>query len=283
MNTSPHTTLIAADALRSLVADGPQPTILEASFDLADTAAGGRIYDVGHITGALYVHLERDLSGQATGTNGRHPLPDRAAFATTVAGLGIAPGRQVVVYDRQGGMYAARVWWMLRWLGHGSVAVLDGGFAAWQAAGGEVSDRAETAASAPTYPEAPAQVAHVDAATVASQAGLDAVLDARAADRFRGDNEPLDRVGGHIPGALNRPFTLNLEAGRFKPAAQLREEFDAALGGRPAAAVIHSCGSGVTACHNLLAMEHAGLSGSRLYPGSWSEWSADPSRPVARG
>ena len=283
MNTSPFTTLVSADALRTLLSSGPQPTVLEASFDLGDTAAGERIYEAGHIPGAVYVHLERDLSGHATGTNGRHPLPDRAAFAKTVAGFGIAPDQQVVVYDRQGGMYAARAWWMLRWLGHANVAVLDGGIAAWQAAGGELSAAVEKVASAPAYPETPALVDHVDAAAVASQTGVAAVLDARAADRFRGENETLDRVGGHIPGALNRWFASNLKDGRFKPAVQLHEEFSAALGGRAAAEVIHSCGSGVTACHNLLAMEHAGLSGSRLYPGSWSEWSADPARPVARG
>ena len=146
-----------------------------------------------------------------------------------------------------------------------------------------MSTRTEAATSAPVYPNRPALADRVDAAAVAALTGRAAVLDARAADRFRGDNEPLDRVGGHMPGALNRPFASNLEKGRFKPAEQLRDEFAAALGGRAAPEIIHSCGSGVTACHNLLAMEHAGLSGSRLYPGSWSEWSADPSRPVARG
>lgn len=285
MNTNTFTTLIAADALRALVSKPSPPTILEASFDLVDTAAGERIYEAGHIPGALYVHLERDLSGHATGHNGRHPLPERPAFTQTVASLGIAPQSQVVIYDRQGGMYAARAWWMLRWLGHEGVAVLDGGFAAWVDAGGETSTRKERATAAPAYPQSPTRVESVDAAAVASQIGRDGmtVLDARAADRFRGDSEPLDRVAGHIPGALNRPFVQNLDNGRFKPAAQLRDEFAALLGGRQAGQIVHSCGSGVTACHNLLAMAHAGLAGSRLYPGSWSEWSSDPARPVARG
>ena len=265
------------------MSSGAAPTVLEASFDLGDTAAGERVYGAAHIPGALYVHLERDLSGAATGRNGRHPLPDRSAFAGTAGALGITPERQVVVYDRQGGMYAARAWWMLRWLGHEHVAVLDGGMDAWRACGGDVSTRSEAAPAAPAYPDRPALADRVDAAAVAARTGPAAVLDARAADRFRGDSEPLDRVGGHIPGALNRPFASNLEQGRFKPAERLRDEFSAALGGRAASAIIHSCGSGVTACHNLLAMEHAGLAGSRLYPGSWSEWSADPARPVARG
>jgi len=182
-------------------------------------------------------------------------------------------------------MYAARLWWMLKWLGHDAVAVLDGGLATWQAAGfatasGPAPARNDTATP---YPDRPSLVGTVDADAVAHRASGQAVLDARAPDRFRGENETLDPVGGHIPGALNRFFRLNLEAdGRFKPAATLRSEFAAALGGRRAEDLIHSCGSGVTACHNLLAMTHAGLAGSVLYPGSWSEWSSDPARAVSR-
>ena len=279
------TTLVDAPQLAALLAGDSPPVVLDASFDLADTSAGERRYADAHIAASRYVHLDHDLSTAKTGRNGRHPLPDRATFARTVASLGIGPGTQVVVLDAQGGMYAARLWWMLKWLGHDAVAVLDGGLAAWQAAGFATVAGASPArnAMAAPYPDRPSLVVTVDADAVAQRASGQAVLDARAPDRFRGENETLDPVGGHIPGALNRFFRLNLEAdGRFKPVAALRNEFDAALGGRHAEDVIHSCGSGVTACHNLLAMTHAGLAGSLLYPGSWSEWSADPARAVSR-
>ncbi len=214
--------------------------------------------------------------------NGRHPLPARDAFARRVGEWGIAPGVQVVCVDAQGLPYAARAWWLLRWLGHDAVAVLDGGMQAWQAAGHALSTDAPSAAPQPPYPSRPPAMPTLDAAALLAQLGARPVLDARAAERFRGDVEPLDAVGGHIPGAHNRFFKDNLQGdGRFKPAERLRAEF-AALGGAPAQWV-HQCGSGVTACHNLLAMEHAGLTGSALYPGSWSEWSADPARPVAQG
>jgi thiosulfate/3-mercaptopyruvate sulfurtransferase len=210
-------------------------------------------------------------------------------FAATVGRLGVAPATQVVVYDRQGAMFAARLWWMLRWLGHASVAALDGGLAAWQAAGGAVESGAvDGAASAqPAYPIAAEETPltrTVDAATLQSRIGKVALIDARAPERFRGDVEPLDPQAGHIPGARNRFFKDNLGAdGRFKPADELRAEFVALLGARPSTEVVHQCGSGVTACHNLLAMAVAGLDGAALYPGSWSEWSSDPTRPVARG
>ena len=280
------TTLIDAPQLAALLAAGSPCIVLDASFDLADTAAGERRYADAHIAGSRYVHLDRDLSTTKTGSNGRHPLPQRADFARTASALGIGPGTQVVALDAQGGMYAARLWWMLKWLGHEAVAVLDGGLAAWQAAGfatasGAAPERNEMAAP---YPERPSLVGTVDADAVEQRAPALAVLDARAPDRFRGENESLDPVGGHIPGALNRFFRLNLDPeGRFKLAATLRSEFESALGGRRAEDVIHSCGSGVTACHNLLAMTHAGLAGSLLYPGSWSEWSSDPARAVSRG
>ena len=284
MTASTFDTLIDAEALRSLMAGDSPPIVLEASFDLGDTAAGERSYAAGHIPGSLYVHLDRDLCAAKNGANGRHPLTDRAAFARTAAALGVAPGRQVVALDRQGGMFAARLWWMLRWLGHASAAVLDGGFAAWLDAGGVAATSPGVATPAPPYPELPALAASVDAAGLASRLGRIALIDARSPERFRGDKEPIDRVAGHIPGALNRFHASNLvPGGLFKPAGQLRGEFASLLGARAASEVIHSCGSGVTACHNLLAMEHAGLGGSLLYPGSWSEWSADPARPIARG
>ena len=258
--------------------------VCDCRHDLADYAAGRRAYDHSHIPGARFVHLDEDLSGPKTGLNGRHPLPHPQTFALRMGALGIDNGRQVIAYDASGGSYAARLWWMLRWVGHTRVAVLDGGWDAWVRSGGAVDT--ETPSVQPTtftlrvQPEQAADAnfiaAHLEDAKVA-------VIDARSADRFRGENETLDPVAGHIPGATNRFFRMNLEAsGCFKPAHVLQHEFGALLGARSPNDVVHQCGSGVTACHNLLAMERAGLSGSRLYPGSWSEWVSDPSRPVAR-
>ncbi|MEO8925427.1 MAG: sulfurtransferase, partial [Caldimonas sp.] len=283
MSTTSSQTLIDADTLRAAMAGGAStPIVLDASFDLADPAAGERSYAAAHIPESLYVHLDRDLCAAKNGANGRHPLPARAAFAKTVAGWGVAPGRQVVTLDRQGGMYAARLWWMLRWLGHTPAAVLDGGFAAWLEAGGEASTGPGIPVSAAPYPDLPSRAGNIDAGALAARLGRSILLDARSPERFRGDKEPIDPVAGHIPGALNRFHAANVApGGKFKPAAQLREEFGAVLGPRSASEVIHSCGSGITACHNLLAMEHAGLCGSILYPGSWSEWSADSARPIA--
>jgi thiosulfate/3-mercaptopyruvate sulfurtransferase len=279
----PVTTLISAPQLRGLLDAGTPLVLLDASFDLADPAAGARAYREAHLPGARHVDLERDLSGAKTGRNGRHPLPDRADFARTAGRWGATPATQVVVYDRQQAMFAARVWWMLRWLGHAAVAVLDGGWAAWQAEGGPVSiEPAPAGASLPAYPASEPLVGTIDATALAAGLGRVRLIDARAPERFRGDVEPLDAQAGHIPGALNRFFKDNLGSdGRFKPADQLRAEFQVLTGAvQP---VVHQCGSGVTACHNLLAMEVAGAGGSLLYPGSWSEWSADPSRPLARG
>ncbi|MDO9315888.1 MAG: sulfurtransferase [Burkholderiaceae bacterium] len=283
-----HSTLIDPEALLSLTGRSEPALILDTSFDLADPAAGERAFLGAHLPGAHHVHLDRDLCGAKTGHNGRHPLPERGVFATTAGRLGITPATQVVVYDRQGAMYAARLWWMLRWLGHEAVAVLDGGFAAWQAIGGAVESSAVVAATPqPAYPVVgqPSPPMHtVDAETLQSQLDRVALIDARAPERFRGDVEPLDAQAGHIPGARNRFFKDNLAAsGRFKSAEALRAEFLVLIGTRPAAEVVHQCGSGVTACHNLLAMAVAGLDGAALYPGSWSEWSSDPTRPVARG
>jgi len=277
-------TLITAPELRELLATGPAPVVVDTGFDLADTEAGERAWRAGHLPGSFYLHVDRDLSGEKTGHNGRHPLPDRAVFAATLGRLGITPARQVIALDRQGGPYAARLWWLLRWMGHEAVAVLDGGVVAWTATGGAL-DTAEPAGSgAAPYPPRPALAGIIDAAALGSELGRVRLIDARAGERFRGEVEPIDAAAGHIPGALNRFFKDNLGAdGRFKPAAALRGEFELLLGRDAAADTVHQCGSGVTACHNLLAMEHAGLVGSKLYPGSWSEWSSDPARPVARG
>ncbi|MFM9916794.1 MAG: sulfurtransferase [Rhizobacter sp.] len=284
----PHTTLIGPEALLSLIGSGAPVLVLDTSFDLADPAAGERAFLEGHLPGAQHVHLDRDLCGAKTGLNGRHPLPERSVFAATAGRLGISSAMQVVVYDRQGAMFASRLWWMLRWLGHEAVAVLDGGWAAWQSIGGTVESGAgATASPQPAYPMVaePSPQAHtVDARTLQSQLGRIALIDARAPERFRGEVEPLDAQAGHIPGARNRFFKDNLATnGRFKSAEALRAEFLALIGIRPTAEVVHQCGSGVTACHNLLAMAVAGFDGAALYPGSWSEWSSDPSRPVARG
>jgi thiosulfate/3-mercaptopyruvate sulfurtransferase len=278
----PSSTLIDAVALRARLDAGAPIVLLDCGFDLADPAAGERAYAAGHLPGAVYVHLDRDLSGAKTGRNGRHPLPDRAEFARRAGAWGIAPGVQAVAYDAQGGPYAARAWWLLRWLGHAASAVLDGGPAAWLEAGGASTTDIAPPPARPPYPAGAPAMPTIDAPALLAVLGRRPVLDARAAERFRGEVEPLDPVAGHIPGALNRFFKDNLGPdGRFRPAAELRAAF-AALGGQPPQWV-HQCGSGVTACHNLLAMEHAGLAGSALYAGSWSEWCADPARPVARG
>ncbi|MBS0449627.1 MAG: sulfurtransferase [Proteobacteria bacterium] len=279
-----YTTLIDAAALRQMIAAGPAPVLIDASFDLAEPAAGRKSWEAGHLPGSLYLDLDHDLSGAKTGRNGRHPLPGRATFAATLGRCGITPERQVVAFDRQGGPYAARVWWMLRWMGHAAVAVLDGGVQGWLAAGGALTTEPAPPAAASPYPERASLVPTIDAGTLQKQLGRVRIIDARAGERFRGEVEPLDKAAGHIPGALNRFFKDNLQPdGRFQTAAQLQAAFLPLLGGGAASGVVHQCGSGVTACHNLLAMEHAGLAGSVLYPGSWSEWSADPARPIATG
>ena len=282
-----YTTLIQPQALQDLLQQDPVAVLLfDCSFDLTDPEAGRRLYESGHVPGAAYVHLDRVLSGPKTGANGRHPLPEREVFAARMAELGANPQTQVVAYDNAGGMYAARLWWMLRWIGHDAVAVLDGGLAAWRAAGFPASDRPGMPHPAGTLKVRDSLVSSVayDALLGHVEDGSRLVVDARAADRFRGENETIDPVGGHIPGARNRFFRDNLDAqGRFKDAAALRGEYEALLAGRPATDVVAQCGSGVTACHNLLAMEVAGLRGASLYPGSWSEWSSRPGAPMATG
>jgi thiosulfate/3-mercaptopyruvate sulfurtransferase len=280
-----HTTLIDAAGLAALPPD--DVLIVDCRFDLADPARGARDYLDGHIPGAVYASLDHDLSDlsrQAEGL-GRHPLPLESAFSTLLSRWGWRPGMQVVSYDAAGGaLAAARLWWLLRLVGVQQVAVLDGGYAAWLAAGlpVEVGEPAARSVSQVSLRYDTSQVLLDHAALLHDAAGQ--LLDARAAPRYRGDVEPLDRVGGHVPGALNRSFADNLGSdGRFKPAAQLRDEFVAVLGSTLPSQVVHMCGSGVTACHNLLAMEYAGLHGSRLYAPSWSGWISDPSRPVAKG
>ena len=280
----PLTTLVQPAELRLHLED-PSWVIVDCGFELADPSAGRRAYESAHIPGAVYAHLDKDLSGARTGANGRHPLPEPADLAARLGQWGIAPHTQVVAYDQGPGSFAARLWWLLRWVGHEAVAVLDGGLARWQAEGGPLSTEVPSASDGPAYPVRPRSEAWVDADQVAaSVAAGRPLLDARAPERFRGELEPLDAVAGHIPGAVNAPFTDNLDGdGRFLPPATLAERFAALSDGRPGRETVCMCGSGVTACHNLLAMAVAGLDGARLYPGSWSEWCSDPQRPAATG
>jgi thiosulfate/3-mercaptopyruvate sulfurtransferase len=262
----------------------PEWRVFDCRHDLKNTEYGRQAYARGHIPGALFMHLDSDLSGAKGGGNGRHPLPAVDALARRLSDCGVDAGTQVVAYDNEGGIFAARLWWLLCWLGHEHVAVLDGGLAGWKRSGGTL-DTVVPAIPAANFIARPRDCA-VDVATVLEnlKTAAELVIDARSPERFHGEGETLDPVGGHIPGAVNRFYFDNLDDGGcyFKPTAELRAEFEALLNGRDPAQVIQQCGSGVTACHNLLAMELAGLSGSRLYPGSWSEWCADASRPVAR-
>ncbi|MEJ2389912.1 MAG: sulfurtransferase [Gammaproteobacteria bacterium] len=275
-------TLIDSATLHDHLQD-PAWSVVDCRFDLMQPTAGRTAYQAGHIAGAVYADLNQDLSAPVTATSGRHPLPDPQQFAQQVAQWGIGNHSQVVVYDAGNGMYAVRLWWMLRWLGHEAVALLDGGLAAWQAQGLPLTTQ-------PPHPE-PARFrpsVQTDSAVGTAQVyegirgGSITVVDARAAVRYTGKVEPIDPVAGHIPTALNYPFEANLDTqGQFLTAAQLRARF-ADLADR-AGQVVHMCGSGVTACHNLLAMEIAGLSGSKLYAGSWSEWVRYDENPVATG
>jgi thiosulfate/3-mercaptopyruvate sulfurtransferase len=280
------TTLVSVAELSTML-DNPDVRVFDARHDLVNHSAGREAYLKGHVPGAHFLDHEADLVAFKTGRNGRHPLPERETFGALMSAHGVGRNTQVVAYDASGGIYAAHLWWMLRWLGHEAVAVLDGGWQAWLGGEQPVStDLPVPVAATPNTSFGPALSQPVDAAAVLANIARPAftVLDARAANRFRGEVEPMDRVAGHIPGAFNRPNGNNLgDGGHFKSAAELRREFDALLAGRAPSGIVHQCGSGITASHNLLAMEVAGLHGSRLYPGSWSEWSSDPSRPVATG
>jgi thiosulfate/3-mercaptopyruvate sulfurtransferase len=277
-----HTTLISAAELASHLQD-PRWIVIDCRHDLASPDAGRAAYAAGHIPGAQFAHLDTDLadlSPAADGSfRGRHPLPDADAFIDTLRRWGVNDDSQVVAYDAQGGMFAARLWWMLRWVGHEAVAVLDGGLPAW------LAQRLPLTTGEPQRLAGQIRRRPSLTATVSAQDILGSqlqVIDARSPDRFRGENETLDPVGGHIPGARNRFFKDNLQPdGRFKPAQQLRSEWSALLPTMKGA--VMQCGSGVTACHNLLALEAAGLPGAALYPGSWSEWCSEPARPVATG
>jgi thiosulfate/3-mercaptopyruvate sulfurtransferase len=279
-----YNTLVSVTDLAAHL-DDPDWIVCDCRHDLADYEAGRRAYAQSHIPGARFLHLDEDLSGPKTGVNGRHPLPHPITLTLRLGALGIDNGKQIIAYDASGGSYAARLWWMLRWVGHHGIAVLDGGWQAW------VKSRQPVAADSPpiaptTFNPSLQPDRATDSQFITKHLGRSeiCIVDARSPDRFRGENETLDPVAGHIPGAVNRFFRLNLdEQGCFKSAGELKHQFAAVIGERSPARVIHQCGSGVTACHNLLAMEIAGLSGSILYPGSWSEWCSDPSRPVARG
>jgi thiosulfate/3-mercaptopyruvate sulfurtransferase len=278
------TTLIDSATLSSQL-ERPDMVLFDCRFELGNPAWGEAQYAESHIPGAQYLHLDRDLSSAITATSGRHPLPDPQVFARRLGELGADAGAQLVAYDQGNGAYAARLWWLARWVGHRRVAVLDGGIAAWIAAGLplERSRRTPVSRTMPLRlkPDMALDSDSIDDARL--QPGQ-LLIDARSADRFAGRNESIDPVAGHVPGARNYPFAGNLGAdGRFLDPVELRRRWQTLLGSRPPSSVIAMCGSGVTACHNLLALEHAGLPGARLYPGSWSEWIRDPRRPVASG
>lgn len=276
--------LIEVNELKMSLSDA-SCLVFDCRFDLTHSASGYTSYQEGHIPGAAYAHMDHDLAGAKNGTNGRHPLPNLAEWEKTYARLGISPDKTVIAYDNQGGMFAVRLWWMLRASGHSRVKILNGGYTAWLAAGLPTQTGIEsyTAASLTTLKPFE-RLFKVDQIMANLKDHRYTVLDARAADRFRGENETLDPVAGHIPGALNRSFKENLDdKGFFKHPETLKNEFLKTLGSIAPSRIIHQCGSGVTACHNLLAMELAGLESAGIYAGSWSEWSANPERPVAVG
>lgn len=277
-----YSTLVSSAVVADHLND-PGWRLFDCRHQLADPDAGALAYATGHLPGAFFLHLDRDLSGPMSGRNGRHPLPDPPRLADKLGAAGVGAATQVIAYDDSGGMLASRLWWLLRWLGHDRVAVLDGGIDRWLAEGRPLTT---------DWPRSAADVLKValrdwvvdsDAVLANLHDTRFFLIDARSPDRFRGENETLDRVGGHIPGACNYFFRDNLDAdGCFLPAADLRRRFLVLLAGRTPEQVVMSCGSGVSACHNLLAMEIAGLHGGRLYAGSWSEWCSDPARPMIR-
>ena len=280
-----YTTLISADQLAASL-DNANVSIFDCRFSLADTNAGRNAYKEGHIPGAIYAHLDDDLSGEIVpGKTGRHPLPALGEITATFSKWGIDKQVQVVAYDDKGGMIASRLWWMLKWLGHEAVAVLDGGWQAWQVNGHPVSSEIVQPEprnfSASPQDEMILPLQDMIEKSAAEQA---LILDARAAERYRGETEPIDPVAGHIPAAISAPFAMNLdEQGYFLSPEKLKARFEALLGKVPAEEAVCYCGSGVSGCHNLLAATHAGIKGIKLFPGSWSEWIVDPQRPVATG
>ncbi|SCK46783.1 thiosulfate/3-mercaptopyruvate sulfurtransferase [Variovorax sp. HW608] len=297
-----YTTLISAEQLQALTTREARLMVFDCTFDLMKPEAGAQQYRAAHIPGAVYANLDTALSARhgvagahgvvvakdegPPASGGRHPLPSREKFAGWLSGVGLANDMQAVVYDRNGANYCGRLWWMLKWMGHEAVAVLDGGLSAWQAAGGAVTDREEPSHFQSNFVTGQPLMRLVDTKTVAARLAQSdqTLIDARAAQRYRGEVEPLDPIAGHIPGALNRPFSENLGPdGKFKPAAQLRAEFETLLAGRDPSTVVHQCGSGVSAVPNLLAMQVAGLGPSALYAGSWSEWSNTPGLPTRQG
>lgn len=283
MKTDP---LISAAELAK-IAERDDVIVVDCRHQLVDPDSGNRAWQQGHISGAIHANLDRDLSDLDKPGLGRHPLPDAPDFMRWLASIGWTPTKHIVAYDDAGGALAAsRLWWMLRLIGHGKAQVLDGGLAAWIRAGGQLDTSVRDIVASEPQECTWATDQLVDAQslkrTLADQSTL--LIDARAEPRYRGEVEPIDKVPGHVPGALNRPFSANLgDEGLFKSSSQLREEWLAIINGRDVTSVVHMCGSGITACHNLLAMEHAGLSGSRMYAPSWSGWISDPSRPVAKG
>ena len=277
-------TLVTTDDLAAHLGD-PDWLVFDCRFTLSDTAAGRLAYDKAHIPGAHYVHLDNDLCAPIGPATGRHPLPDPAVFTERLCRWGVGMDKQIVVYDDSFGSIACRLWWMLRWVGHPAVALLDGGYPKWarekRPLDTAIPDTVDVACAGQAEPS---RIATADDVLLASRTGNTLVFDARPDRRFTGEHDPVDRVPGHVPGALNVQFEDNLDlGGTFLPPAELREHYLALMQGRPAGQIIHMCGSGVTACHNVLAMEIAGLPGSRLYPGSWSEWITDPARPIATG
>lgn len=290
-----YTTLISVAELQNLLKTSTAVMVFDCSFELMQPTQGDTQYAANHIAGAVRADLEQHLTAPKgaldAASGGRHPLPSRVMFAAWLGSVGFTSDRQAVVYDRQGGTYCGRLWWMLKWLGHDAVAVLDGGLQAWQASAGtiEIGPSKQVASpklNEPNFPISPVGYELISTDTVLNQLGRpgQTIMDARGTPRFRGEIEPLDPHAGHIPGALNRPFTLNFDAqGFFKSAQHLHAEFTALLAGRDPATVVHHCGSGVTAVPNILAMEVAGLGKTALYAGSWSEWCSDPKRPMAQG
>jgi thiosulfate/3-mercaptopyruvate sulfurtransferase len=271
---------------RATASAAPSLRVVDARFSLADPQSGAQLYAQAHLPGALYADLNRDLSDLRRTGHGRHPLPDSDAFAARLGAWGIGPQTRVVVYDAgDGSMAAARLWWLLRLIGHAHVQVLDGGFAAWQAAGLPVTATLPQVSPLPPYPGRfdRSRIASVEEVQARLKHAPGWLLDARAGERFRGEVEPLDPVAGHVPGAVNRPFALNVHDGRLRPADDLRAALQPLIGTHAPDEVVLMCGSGVTACHLLLAMDVAGLEGARIYADSWSGWVSDPSRPVATG